>query len=133
MNESLGFSTHFLTKTVLFFYTDWVFPIGCLAPGHTVLLAPIKALPCLCFFRPWRKNPSHPLCGWSVTHFINDLLSASTLDGQLYARNHYFSQRRARVHKVLIKFIHLFLRVLRDLRGFISVSYRDKVYFFLVF
>ena len=30
--------------------------------------APIKALPCLCFSRLWRKNPSHPLRGWSVTH-----------------------------------------------------------------
>jgi hypothetical protein len=35
--------------------------------GYTVSLAPIKALPCLCFSRLWRRKPSHPLRGWSVT------------------------------------------------------------------
>ena len=25
------------------------------------------------FFRLWRKNPSHPLCGWSVTQTIQKL------------------------------------------------------------
>jgi hypothetical protein len=28
------------------------FQTGCFAPGYTVLLAPIKAQPCLCFFPP---------------------------------------------------------------------------------
>jgi hypothetical protein len=49
---------------------DWVFSNRVLCTrihGYTVLLAPIKALPCLCIFRRWRKNPSHSLCGWSVT------------------------------------------------------------------
>ena len=64
---------------------------------------------------------------------IDGLLSGSTLDGRIDARNRYFHHEGHEVHKVLIKFIHLFLCVLRDLRGIIAVLYRGKVYFGLEF
>jgi len=43
---------------------DWVFQTGCLAPGFTRNDWGTSR-PCL--FPPMRKNPSHPLCGWSLT------------------------------------------------------------------
>jgi hypothetical protein len=52
--------THFLTKTVRFFYINWVFSTGCKAPGYTVLLAPVKALPCLCFLPPMAEKSKPP-------------------------------------------------------------------------
>jgi hypothetical protein len=36
------------------------FQTGCIAPGSTVLLAPIKALPCLCIFPPLAEKFKPP-------------------------------------------------------------------------
>jgi hypothetical protein len=36
------------------------FQTGCFAPGSTVLLAPIKALPCLCIFPPMAEKYKPP-------------------------------------------------------------------------
>jgi len=55
--------------------------LGVFKPGalHPVTSAPIKALPCLCFFRLWRKNPGHPPCGWSVTQAVQVVAESSEL------------------------------------------------------
>jgi hypothetical protein len=39
----------------------------CSAPGSTALFSTIGALRAPVFSRLWRQNPSHPLCGWSLT------------------------------------------------------------------
>jgi ABC-type uncharacterized transport system auxiliary subunit len=46
--------------------------IGFSKPGasHPVSLATIGALRAPVFSRLWRKNPSHPLCGWSLTRIL---------------------------------------------------------------
>jgi len=62
-----GDQTFFSTTPYAAIPTLGVFKQGAL---HPVTSAPIKALPCLCFFRRLRKNPSHPLCVWSVTRNI---------------------------------------------------------------
>ena len=38
----------------------WVFLTGCFASGYTVLLAPIKALRCLCIFLPMAEKSMPP-------------------------------------------------------------------------
>ena len=35
--------------------------------GSTALFSTIGALRAPVFYRLWRQNPSHPLCGWSLT------------------------------------------------------------------
>jgi ribosomal protein L5 len=45
----------------------------------------------------------------------------------------FFTTKGMKFTEFLIKFNNFFLRVLRDLRGFISVSYRGKGYFGLEF
>ena len=70
--------------------------LGIFKPGalHPVIPAPIKALPSLCFFRLWRKNPSHPLCGWSVTQPVGaDMCKGEKNNGHKEAAGKY--QRRS--------------------------------------
>ena len=42
------------------FYLTGCFQTGCFAPGYTVLLAPIKALSCFCFFPPMAEKSKPP-------------------------------------------------------------------------
>ena len=66
--KTFRFSDVFATAPHAAIPTLGAFKLGA---GHPATPAPNKALPCLWIFPAYSgKNPSHPLCVWSVTRNI---------------------------------------------------------------
>jgi hypothetical protein len=77
-----------LGTTLIALELNWVFQTGCFARESKVqprCFSTIGALRSPVFFRLSRKNPSHPLCGWSLTRYYEIITIQLPIGGIEYA------------------------------------------------